>query len=41
MASITPRSTSPTWARARQADLLANWDHARGDGVLSPIDPLK
>ena len=29
------------WARARRTDLLANWDHARGDGVLSPIDPLK
>lgn len=29
------------WARAQRAELLANWDRARSEGALQPIDPLK
>jgi hypothetical protein len=29
------------WARAHQAELLANWERARADLQLNPIDPPK
>jgi uncharacterized protein DUF4160 len=30
-----------SWARDRKEALLANWDRARQDGTLKPVDPLK
>lgn len=29
------------WARLHREELLANWDRARCEGALVPIDPLK